>query len=194
VPVRLDEICNIQNGYTPSKKNSSYWENGSFPWFRMDDIRENGRILSDSIQHVTNKAVKGNGFPADSVIFSTTATIGEHALIKTPFICNQQFTVINIKENLKNSIDVKYLFYYGFIIDRLCIEKAKNSGTFKSVQTNTFRSFKIMLPDIAMQKKIVNILDDFDKLNNSITNGLPAEIEARKKQYEYYRNKLLTFN
>lgn len=172
--VRLDEICNIQNGYTPSKKNNSYWKNESFPWFRMDDIRENGRILSDSIQHVTDKAVKGNGFPADSIIFSTSATIGEHALIKTPFICNQRFTVINIKESLKNSIDVKYLFYYGFIIGKLCIGNAKDSGTFKSVQTNAFKSFKIMLPDITTQKKVVNILDDFDKLSNSITDGLPA--------------------
>ena len=50
-----------------------------------------------------------------------------------------------------------------------------------------------MLPTLEEQKRIVNILDKFDKLVNDITEGLPAEIEARRKQYEYYRNKLLSF-
>jgi hypothetical protein len=47
----------------------------------MEDIRQNGRILSDSIQHITFKAVKGRLFPTNSIIIATTATIGEHALI-----------------------------------------------------------------------------------------------------------------
>ena len=50
-----------------------------------------------------------------------------------------------------------------------------------------------MLPSIEEQSRIVSILDRFDSLCNDITNGIPAEIEARKKQYEYYRDKLLDF-
>ena len=53
--------------------------------------------------------------------------------------------------------------------------------------------FKIKIPPLEEQERIVNILDRFDKLCNDISEGLPAEIEARKKQYEYYRDKLLTF-
>ena len=49
------------------------------------------------------------------------------------------------------------------------------------------------IPPLEEQKRIVEILDRFDKLCNDLTEGLPAEIEARKKQYEYYRDKLLTF-
>ena len=78
----VDELFDIKNGYTPLKSNSIFWENGSIPWFRMEDIRANGRILSDSIQYITPEAVKGNLLPANSLIMSTTATIGEHALIK----------------------------------------------------------------------------------------------------------------
>lgn len=52
---------------------------------------------------------------------------------------------------------------------------------------------KIPLPPLAEQERIVTILDRFDALCNDLTSGLPAEIEARKKQYEYYRDKLLTF-
>ncbi|MFW0861566.1 MAG: restriction endonuclease subunit S, partial [Dethiobacter sp.] len=53
--------------------------------------------------------------------------------------------------------------------------------------------YKIPVPSLEEQARIVAILDRFDALTNDITSGLPAEIEARRKQYEYYRDKLLTF-
>lgn len=53
--------------------------------------------------------------------------------------------------------------------------------------------FPIFLPPLAEQERIVKILDKFDVLVNDISSGLPAEIEARRKQYEYYRDRLLTF-
>src|SRR5574344_1300941 len=65
VSFRIEELFDLGNGYTPSKEVASYWNNGTIPWFRMEDIRTNGRILKDSIQHITKKAVKGGGlFPA----------------------------------------------------------------------------------------------------------------------------------
>ena len=80
--MRMCDLFDMRNGYTPSKTNVEYWENGTVPWFRMEDIRQNGRILSDSIQHITSSAVKGGRlFPANSFIIATTATIGEHALL-----------------------------------------------------------------------------------------------------------------
>ena len=78
----MQSMFDMKNGYTPSKSNPTYWDNGTIPWFRMEDIRKNGHILSDSIQHVTQQAVKNSGlFPAYSIIVATTATIGEHALV-----------------------------------------------------------------------------------------------------------------
>lgn len=53
--------------------------------------------------------------------------------------------------------------------------------------------FPIPIPSLAEQEKIANILDRFDALVNDLSQGLPAEIEARKQQYEYYRDQLLTF-
>ena len=89
----MEEIFEMRNGYTPSKNNPAFWEGGTIPWFRMEDIREHGRILSDAIQHITPAAVKGKGlFKADSFILATTATIGEHALIIADSLANQQFT------------------------------------------------------------------------------------------------------
>ena len=66
-------------------------------------------------------------------------------------------------------------------------------GTVKSIPMSEMRKLKIPVPHIEHQQSIVTLLDRFDTLCNDITTGLPAEIEARKKQYEYYRDKLLTF-
>jgi type I restriction enzyme, S subunit len=91
----LQDVFEIKNGYTPSKANLEFWTNGTIPWFRMEDIRTNGKILSDSIQHITSEAVKRSGlFPANSIIVATTATIGEHALIIVMIIRNN--TYVNI--------------------------------------------------------------------------------------------------
>lgn len=54
-------------------------------------------------------------------------------------------------------------------------------------------AFPVPVPSLARQQQIVSILDRFDTLCNDLTTGLPAEIAARQKQYEYYRDKLLTF-
>lgn len=79
---RLRFLCEFRNGYTPSKSVKEYWEDGTIPWYRMEDIRENGRKLSEAKQYVTEEAVKGMGlFSAGSFILATTATIGEHALL-----------------------------------------------------------------------------------------------------------------
>ena len=53
--------------------------------------------------------------------------------------------------------------------------------------------YTLPIPPLAEQQRIVDILDRFDTLTNDLTQGLPAEIEARQQQYEYYRDRLLTF-
>ncbi|MEG0167722.1 MAG: restriction endonuclease subunit S, partial [Ruthenibacterium sp.] len=58
---------------------------------------------------------------------------------------------------------------------------------------NNLNNIKIPIPPLSEQQRIVDILDRFDTLCNDISNGLPAEIKARQQQYEYYRDKLLTF-
>ena len=155
----IEELCEVQNGYTPSKKITEYWDNGDFPWFRMEDIRVNGKELSDSIQHVNFTGVKGEGFPADSIIFATTATIGEHALVTVPFICNQQLTHIHIKEHVKPFLDIRFLFYYSDIIDELCKKNTKGCSTLPAVALDKFKQFPVPVPPLEVQREIVRILD-----------------------------------
>lgn len=190
---RLDEVFNLKNGYTPSKNNAEYWKNGDVNWFRMDDIRTNGRILSDSIQKVSMDGIKGGKlFEADSLIVSTSATIGEHALITVPFMCNQRFACLTRKPDYKPLLDMKFMFYYASKLDKYCLKNI-NQGGFASVSMPAFKEFSIPLPSLATQERIVDILDRFDTLTTSLTKGIPAEIAMRCEQYEYYRSKLLDF-
>lgn len=189
----MEEIFDIRNGYTPSKSNQSYWEDGTIPWFRMEDIRQNGRILSDSIQHITQSAVKGGRyFPANSIIVATTATIGEHALIIADSLANQQFTNLSVRKSLSSRLDMKFFFYYMFIVDEWCKNNTNVSG-FASVDMAKFRRLDIPIPQLSEQRRIVAILDKFEALVSDLSKGLPAEIAARQEQYEYYRDKLLSF-
>lgn len=71
--------------------------------------------------------------------------------------------------------------------------RAASGGTVPDLPHRKFYNLEIFLPSIDEQEKIINILDSFEKLCNDISEGIPAEIEARQKQYEYYRDKLLTF-
>ena len=118
------------------------------------------------------------------VTISARGTIGYSALHLTPF-----YPVVRLIAAIPyKCLDVKYLFYM------------LQMTTFKIPQTGIpqltipmVKTYPIPIPPLEVQEKIVSILDRFDTLCNDLTQGLPAEIAARKKQYEYYRDKLLTF-
>ena len=186
----LQELFFMKNGYTPSTTNKSYWTNGTIPWFRMEDIRENGRILKNSLQKITKEAVKGGKlFPANSIIIATSATIGEHALITVPHLSNQRFTSLSLKPEFYDQLDIKFVFYYCFILDEWC-KKNTTTSSFASVDMIGFKKFCFPIPPLNIQHEIVKILDKFTELEAE----LEAELVARRKQYEYYRDMLLTFD
>lgn len=187
------EIFDIKGGYTPSKANSLYWEDGNIPWFRMEDIRNNGSILTKSKQYI-NKLGLRRLFKNNSIILATTATIGEHALVKVEFVANQQFSIFELKDIYLDTINMDFMNYYFYKIDEWCKNNINVSG-FASVDMKGLKKIQIPIPSREEQERIVAILDKLYKLVNDMTKeGLPAEIEKRKQQYEYYRNKLLTFD
>ena len=166
-PNSMEEMFEIRNGYTPSKSNPKFWENGTIPWFRMEDIREHGHILSDSIQHITKEAVKGKGlFPANSIIVATTATIGEHALIIVDSLANQRFTFLTKRKSFDTQINMKYFYYYMYIIDEWC-KQHTNAGGFASVDMNGFKRLSVSLPSPEEQKEIAECFTSIDDLIDS---------------------------
>ncbi|MCH7010601.1 restriction endonuclease subunit S [Escherichia coli] len=190
------EIFNIKNGYTPSKAKKEFWEDGNIPWFRLEDIRTNGRELNDSIMHVNQAGVKGNLFPKDSIFMSTTATIGEFALVKIPHLTNQQITNFSLTSRFKGIIDIRYLFHRFHHFGEWCKENANKSGGLSIIGIKKLSSYKFPIPcpdnpekSLAIQSEIVRILDKFTALTAELT----AELNMRKKQYNYYRDQLLSF-
>ena len=184
----LEDVFDMRNGYTPSKKIPAFWESGDVNWFRMEDIRENGRVLNESIQKVSLSGIKGGKlFAPDSLIVATSATIGEHALVTVPFMCNQRFTCLTRKPHFEQKIDMRFMLHYADILDAFCLENT-NQGGFASVSMPSFKKFEIPVPPLEVQREIVRILDSFTKLEAE----LEAELEARKLQYAHYRDELLS--
>ena len=94
----------------------------------------------------------------------------------------------------RTSENPKYIAYY-FQTENFQVQKEKKvTGTkIIRIHADDMKCFEIILPPIEIQNEIVNTLDKFDALVNDIRQGLPREIDLRQKQYEYYREKLLTF-
>lgn len=184
---RLRFVCDLRNGYTPSKAEESFWKDGTIPWFRMDDIRENGRFLVKSKQYITQEAVKGNGlFEAGSFILATTATIGEHALLIVDSLANQRFTNLKIRKSLEPGVSRNFLFYYLFIIDEYCKTTTKKT-TFPAVNIDDLKNFPVCLPPLAEQKAIAEYLDE----KCGKIDGMIEQIDKKIALYERLRRAII---
>lgn len=93
-----------------------------------------------------------------------------------------------------NNVNVEFLYYYltSHSGQKQIFHKVKGAGQ-ATITIEDIREFIVPQPSNHEQQKIVDILDRFDTLVNDLSQGLPAEIEARQRQYEYYRDRLLTF-
>ena len=107
---------------------------------------------------------------------------------------NGDVLVIRIKENYKGMLSSSFLYYLLASDDFFSYDTQYSKGTkMPRGDKSAVMKYKIPIPPLVEQNRIVAILNKFEKLVNDITEGLPAEITARRQQYEYYRNKLLTF-
>ena len=128
------------------------------------------------------------------MLFTYVGTIGQVALVNEEdrFYLAPNVALIRTTTDKLMPKFMRYYFqssqFWKTQIDRLL-----QSSSMQNIPMGKIRKFKIPVPPLAEQQRIVDILDRFDKLCNDISEGLPAEIEARQKQYEYYRDKFLTF-
>lgn len=195
VDTRIGDFGKWSGGMTPSMSNKSFWEDGTIPWVSSKDMKQ--AILCDTQDHITQKALEGTSIkllPKETVAIVARSGILKHTLpivyIPVEVTVNQDIKVLVSSENILP----KYAYYclVGYQSDLLAKTK-KQGGTVDSLEIDKFMNYKIPVPLIPEQKRIVAILNRFDTLCNDISSGLPAEIEARQKQYEYYRDKLLAF-
>ena len=192
---RIADLGKWSGGKTPSMAEKKYWESGTIPWVSSKDVKQ--PILSDTIDHITNAAVDEASmtvYPAGSVAIVTRSGILRHTFPVTyiPFetTVNQDIKILVTKEGISSRYVSHALQAYGESIRRTT---KKQGGTVDSLDFQKVLAYKIPVPPLDVQNRIVNVLDNFEKICSDLNIGLPAEIEARQKQYEYYRDKLLTF-
>ena len=170
----IGEVFELRNGYTPSKAVNEFWEGGTIPWFRMEDIRTNGGILKDAIQHITPLAVKGAGlFEKNSIILATTATIGVHAMLIADSLANQQFTNFRVRKSLSDSYIDNFLYYSFFNIDEWS-KKNTNSGGLLSVNMPLLVKQPLYSPCKQEQQAIASYFTSLDSQISASTSRLAS--------------------
>lgn len=181
---------NCYAGATPSTKNKEYWEGGNIPWMSSGEVhqgqvlRVEGRITQKGYDHCSTKMV-----PRDSVVIALAGqgkTRGTVAITRIELCTNQSICAI-VPDKTKVLPD--YLYYYlkgqYFDLRRL----SSGDGTRGGLNLKMINNYGIPIVSLGHQREIVEILDTFEALISNIK----QEIELRQKQYEYYREKLLTF-
>ena len=191
--VKLGEICDLKAGATPKTSVKDYWEKGTIPWMSSGEV--NLKKVYKTEKTITQKGYNNCStklIPENSVIVALAGqgkTRGTVAMNMIPLCTNQSLCALICRD----VINPYYLYYYlQTQYDNLRYISSGN-GNRGGLNLKMLESYMIPLPPLEEQQRIVDILDRFDKLCNDISEGLPAEIDARQKQYEYYRDKLLTF-
>jgi type I restriction enzyme S subunit len=127
--------------------------------------------------------------PADSITISARGSIGTVNWVGVPFWAGNSCHVVSPDSSKLNN---RYLYHY-LKHNEPALKRLKAVGTIPALNLKPLLGFEIPIPSLDAQADIVNKLDLFDALINDLSNGLPAELAARRKQYDYYRNNLLTF-
>jgi len=188
----LGEMCVIGDGLHGTPK---YDDSGEYFFINGNNL-DNGQIVfNDKTKKVNDSMFKKYGidFTVENTVFlSINGTIGNVSFYDNEkIVLGKSVAFFNIKSSELYS---RYLFYFlQTDFSKKYFEAQKTGSTIKNLGLKALRLFEIPLPPLDEQVRIVTILDKFDALTNSITEGLPREIAFRQQQYEYYRDLLLSF-
>ena len=193
-----DVIVSLNTGLNPRKFFKLNTEDATNYYITIREMKDGKIVPSEKTDRMNDEARKlcnnRSNLEVGDVLFSGTGTIGETAVIeKEPSNWNIKEGVYAIKPNqiMIKPMYLRYILMTDFI-KKEYMKKAAG-GTVQSVPMGELKKIRIPVPSLQEQNRIVGVLKQLDDLCNDLTSGLPAEIEARQKQYEYYRDKLLSF-
>ncbi len=190
--MKLGELCDYVDyrGKTPKKVDQGIFlvtaKNVRMGFIDYEKSKE--YISKDDYLEVMRRGLPKIG----DLLITTEAPCGNVALVDREDIALAQ-RIIKYRpkrENVNRNFLKHYLLSKEF---QDVLQKNATGGTVKGIKGSKLHELNVPVPPLEVQQRIVDILDRFDALCNDISNGLPAEIEMRQKQYEYYRDKLLTF-
>ena len=185
---KLGDVANCFAGGTPKTSVSSYYD-GDIPWIRSGEINFN--IIKSSERNITEEGLNKSSakmIRLNSVVLAMTgATVGRSGVVEFYTSCNQSVAAI---ENDEKILNYKYLYYY--ISDNYEKIKRMGQGALTSLNLSIIKNILIPIPSLKTQEKIVNYLDEFTDYSVKIKQELQKELNLRNKQYEFYRDKLLS--
>ena len=174
----------------------TYSEEGNIIALRGLNVK-NGKLNLEDVKYIDNsdlsKLTRSKLYVGD-MLFTYVGTIGQVALIdeNDKYYLAPNVALIRVDSSIIMPRFLQYYFQSNYFWSTQ-INRLLQTSSMKNIPMEKIRKFDICIPNMEVQQRITAILDRFDALCNDLTSGLPAEIEARQKQYEYYRDKLLTF-
>ena len=174
----------------------TYSENGNIIALRGLNVK-NGRLDLHDVKYVDKSdfsKLERSKLHIGDMLFTYVGTIGQVAIVdeEDKYYLAPNVALIRCDKEALLPQYMKYYFQTTRFWDKQ-IRRLLQSSSMQNIPMEKIRKFEIAVPPLDGQNRIVNVLDNFEKICSDLNIGLPAEIEARQKQYEYYRDKLLTF-
>ncbi|MGL2567769.1 restriction endonuclease subunit S [Helicobacter pylori] len=193
-----DIILSLKTGLNPRKFFKLNTPNANNYYVTVRELEEHTIKFTHQTDRIDDNALslclKRSNLEKDDILFSGTGTIGKVSIIKeNPNNWAIKEGIYSIKPNKKIVFPRFLMFCFENLNIQNDIKSKSFGGTVKSISMNDLQQITIPIPPLEIQQEIVKILDQFSLLTTDLLAGIPAEIKARKKQYEYYREKLLTF-
>lgn len=190
---RIGDIASVDRGGSLQKKD--FCEHG-IPCIHYGQIyTKYGLFASKSYTFIDSECASKQRFAhKNDIVMAVTSENIEDVCKCVAWFGEEDAAVSGHSAIIRHNQNAKYLVYY-FHSSMFFLQKKKLAHGTKVIEVtpSDLLDVKILVPPLEVQRQIVQILDRFDALCNDLTQGLPAEIEARRKQYEYYRDQLLTF-
>lgn len=200
MPVSKKKIGEITRVFSAARVHKNEWTQEGVPFYRSSDVIskfngvENSRgkayISFDLYKRLSAKSGK---IMKDDILITGGGTIGIPYVVPSdePIYVKDADLLCIQKSKEFNS---RFLYHYFLSTEfRKYLENITHNATIAHYTISQIENTPVPLPPLDVQNRIVNVLDNFEKICSDLNIGLPAEIEARKKQYEYYRDKLLSF-
>ena len=155
--MRLNNLCDITNGFTPLRTEPKYWNNGTVNWLTIEDLRNQGGHIYQTSQKITELAVsRGRIVRAGSVLLCCTASVGQCAMTMIPTTTNQQFNALTIKEEYSCIVNDEFLYLFAKTLEPILHELAGKT-TFEFISVKKVGNILIPIPPILEQQRICKI-------------------------------------
>ena len=179
--VKLEEICTIVSGGTPSRSKSDYWNNGNIPWIKIKDMKS--KYIDSAEEFITEEGLNNSStkmLKRGTILYSIFATLGEVGILKIDACTNQAIAGLSLKED--SNILKEYLYYY-LKSKKKDVNNLGRGVAQNNINLSLLRKFKIPVIPLCQQKKIIEVLDNVSSTINNYDRELALLDELVKARF-----------